>query len=160
MLTGLRRSMPHIHSNQHFPTDTFAISLVMMMQSAFAASSSPINFNRSIMVGGTSNPRASTTSGAIASRAKRLHPQLAIDRHALANRQKPRLNRQAGHFTSQISCFVIGNAKPVMIKIHRKLRLGKTSGHIQRQINRILVNMGNGMKTRDPARRRLGNPPP
>ena len=58
-----------IHSNQHFPTDTFAISLLMMMQTAFAASSSPTNFNRSIMVGGTSNPRASRTIGAIASRA-------------------------------------------------------------------------------------------
>ena len=137
MLTGLRRSVPHIHSNQRFPTDPCVISLLMMMESAFAVSSSPTNFNRSIMVGGTLSPRATNTSGAIASRAKRLHPQLAIDRHALANRHQPRLNRQAGHFTSQMLCFVIGNAKPVMIKIHRKLRLSKASGHIQRQINRI-----------------------
>ena len=142
MLTGLRRYMPHIHSSQRFSSDTCVISLLMMMQSAFAASSSPTNFNRSIMVGGTLSPRASNTSGAIASRAKRLHPQLAVDRHALANRHKPRLNRQAAHFTSQMSCFVIGNAKPVMIKIHRKLRLGKTYGHIQRQINRILIEYG------------------
>ena len=94
------------------------------------------------MVGGTLSRRASNTSGAIASRAKRLHPQLAIDRHVLANRHKPRLNRQAGHFTSQMLCFVIGNATPVMIKIHQKLRLGKTYGHIQRQINRILIEYG------------------
>jgi len=160
VLTGLRRSMPHIHSNQRFPSDTCVISLLMTMHSAFVASSSPTNFNRSILVGGTLSPRASNTSGAIASRAKRLHPQLAIDCHALANRHKPRLNWQAGHFTSQMSCFVIGNAKPVMIKIYRNLRLGKTSGHMQRQINRILFNMGNGMKKRDLARGRLGNLPP
>jgi len=59
-----------------------------------------------------------------------------------------------------MSCFVIGNAKPVMIKIYRNLRLGKTSGHMQRQINRILFNMGNSMKKRDLARGRLGNLPP
>jgi hypothetical protein len=38
-----------------------------------------------------------------------------------------------------MSCFVIGNTTPVMIKIHGKLRLGKTYGHIQRQINRISI---------------------
>jgi hypothetical protein len=43
-----------------------------------------------------------------------------------------------------------------MIKFYSKLRLGKVASHIQRQINRILVNMGNGIKKRDSCPGQIG----
>ena len=135
----------------------------MMMPSVFAVFSSPTDFNRSIMVGVTPSPRASSTSGAIASRAKDhvcWHQRLAIGRHALANRHKPRLNRQAGHLTSENVVPHHRQRQASMIEIHWRLGLGDAAGHIRRQINRIEFDMGNGMKTRDPARGRLGDPPP